>query len=154
MTNNGGPSKGYYSILQFVPDLERSEGANVGVILFCPEKHFLKVQTATGNDRVRRFFGPEENIDLDLDRLNALKAAFDERVAVEALRVQTLEDFRQFIDSRANQMLLTAPRSIKVFDPQTELATLFEALVGGRRKRGELPKTKNRISICAPPVAR
>jgi Protein of unknown function (DUF3037) len=137
MANNGGPAKGYYSILQFVPDLERSEGANIGVVLFCPEKHFLKVQTATGNDRVRRFFGPEESVELDLDRVNALKAAFEERLAVESGKVQTLEEFRQFIDSRANQMLLTSPRSIKVFDPQTELATLFEALVGGRRRRGE-----------------
>lgn len=131
------PARGYYSILQYVPDLERSEGANIGVVLFCPDTRFLKVQTATGNDRVRRFFRPEESVDLDLDRLNSLKAAFEERLAVEAARVQTLEEFRQFIDSRANQILLTAPRSIKVFDPQTELATLFEALVGGRRKRGE-----------------
>ena len=137
MDNNGGAAKGYYSILQFVPDLERSEGANVGVVLFCPDKHFLKVQTATGNDRVRRFFGPEETVELDIDRLNALKAAFEERVAVEAATVRTFDEFRQFIDSRANQMLLTAPRPIKVLDPQTELATLFEVLVGGRRRRGE-----------------
>jgi len=80
--------------------------------------------------------------------LNALKAAFEERVAVETARVQTLEEFRQFIDSRANQMLLTAPRSIKVFDAQTELATLFEALVGGRRKRGERPSPTPAQELC------
>jgi hypothetical protein len=141
MNSDDTPAKGYYSILQFVPDLERSEGANVGVVLFCPDKHFLKAQTATGNDRVRRFFGPEENVDLDLDRLNALKAAFEERVAVEAERLRTLEEFRQFVDSRANQMLLTSPRPIKISDPQAELATLFEALVGGRRRRGERLQT-------------
>jgi hypothetical protein len=42
MDRNATPVRGYYSILQFVPDLERSEGANIGVVLFSPERHFLK----------------------------------------------------------------------------------------------------------------
>ena len=133
MNKNGNPAKGYYSILQYVPDLERAEGANIGVVLFCPEKGFLKAQTATGNDRVRRFFGPEENI--DLDRINAFKVAFEERVAAEASSVQTPDEFRHFVNTRANQLLLTEPRPIKVFDPEVELSTLFETLVGGRRRR-------------------
>jgi Protein of unknown function (DUF3037) len=128
------PAKGYYSILQFVPDLERAEGANIGVVLFCPDKGFLKAQTATGNDRARRFFGPEENIDLDLDRLNTFKAAFEERVLAEADRIKTLEEFRHFVSTRANQLLLTEPRPIKVFDPEADLARLFDMLVGGRRR--------------------
>jgi hypothetical protein len=116
MNSNATPVRGYYSILQFVPDLERSEGANIGVVLFCPERHFLKAQTATGNDRVRRFFGPEQDVELDLDRVNAFKATFEERVA-EASRIHTPDEFRQFIDTRANQLLLCQPRPIKVFDP-------------------------------------
>src|ERR1044071_9804995 len=102
------PAKGYYSILQFVPDLEKSEGANIGVVLFCPDKGYLKAQTSTGNDRVRRFFGPET--DLDLDRINAFKAAFEERLAFEASRINSQEDFLQFVNTRANQLLLTKPR--------------------------------------------
>jgi hypothetical protein len=39
MNSNTTPVRGYYSILQFVPDLKRSEGANIGVVLFCPERH-------------------------------------------------------------------------------------------------------------------
>jgi hypothetical protein len=42
MNNKLIPAKGYYSILQFVPDLERAEGANIGVALFCPDKGFLQ----------------------------------------------------------------------------------------------------------------
>jgi hypothetical protein len=133
MSNDLIPAKGYYSILQFVPDIERAEGANIGVVLFCPDKGFLKAQTATGNDRARRFLGSEENIDLDLDRLNAFKAAFEERVLVEAGRIRTIEEFRHFVRTRANQLLLTEPRPIKVFDPEADLARLFDMLVGGRR---------------------
>lgn len=129
MGNSEIPAKGYHSILQFVPVLESSEGVNIGVVLFCPDKRFLKAETANGNDRLHRFFGPEENVALDLDRPNALKAAFEERVALEAERVSTLDELRQFVDSRANQMLLTSPRPIRLINPQTELARLFEALV-------------------------
>lgn len=134
MNNDQVPAKGYYSILQYVPDLERAEGANIGVVLFCPDKGFLRTQTSTGNDRVRRFFGPEENIELDLDRLNAYKAVFEERVLAEADRIETIEAFRHFVNTRANQLLLTEPRPIKVFDPEADLARLFDTLVGGRRR--------------------
>lgn len=128
------PAKGYYSILQFVPDLEKSEGANIGVVLFCPDKGYLKAQTSTGNDRVRRFFGPEIDVELDLDRINAFKAAFEERLAFEASRMTSREDFLQFVNTRANQLLLTQPRPIKVFEADSDLARLFESLVGGRRR--------------------
>ena len=41
------PSKGYYSLIQYCPDLGRLEAANVGVLLFCPERGFLKFSTRT-----------------------------------------------------------------------------------------------------------
>jgi hypothetical protein len=94
----------------------------------------LTIPTATGNDRARRFFGPEENIELDLDRLNAFKAAFEERVLDETARIKTLDEFRHFVSTRANQLLMTEPRPVKVFDPEADLARLFDTLVGGRRR--------------------
>lgn len=135
MNNPKNAKKGYYSILQFVPDVERSEGANIGVALFCPEIGYLKARTSTNNDRVRRFFGSEENITLDVDRLNVLKLSFEERIKTEALRIKTIDEFTTFIKSRANQLLLTEPRLVTVFDPNVELATLFDTLVGSRRKK-------------------
>src|SRR5437867_7804765 len=106
MTENMSTAKGYYSILRYIPDLERGEGANIGVVLFCPDLRFLRVRTARGNDRVRRFF---RSSDLDLRRINAFKEAFEERVSSEADRFQTVEDFRMFIDTRANQLCLSEP---------------------------------------------
>ncbi|SRR6266404_6611276 len=125
------PTKGYYSIVQFVPDLERAEAINVGIVLLCPELGFLKSRTARGNDRARRLFG--NNRQIDLEQLNAFKIAFDERIALEGGRIRSVEDFAQFIDTRANLLLLTPPRSIKVVDPELELVRLFKSLVGGQR---------------------
>ena len=131
MNNNLKPAKGYYSILQYVPNLERAEGANVGVVLFCPEKRFLQVQTSGGNDRVRSFFGGEN---LDLERIKAMKNAFVERVNQQADFILTGDDFKLFVETRANQLLLTEPRPMKVFDPQEDLQKLCDQLVGGRQK--------------------
>ncbi|MGH9425944.1 MAG: hypothetical protein ACRD2L_06545, partial [Terriglobia bacterium] len=57
------------------------------------------------------------------------KTAFEERVELEAGRIQTLDDFRAFIHTRANQMRLTEPRPVKVDDPEAELENLFALLV-------------------------
>src|SRR5689334_17691453 len=107
MNDNKIPKKGYYSILQYVPNIERSEGANIGIVLFCPEIDYLKAYTSVSNERVKRFFGPDKNIHLDMDRLNVLKLAFEERIDAEASRIKTIDEFTRFIKSRANQLLLT-----------------------------------------------
>lgn len=147
------PSKGYYSLLQFVPDIERAEGVNVGVVLFAPVHNFLKARTTTDNDRVRRFFGSEQLF--DLNRLKALKETFAERISFEQRRIVTREDFGLFVATRANNFLLTEPRPIKVFNPGQDLDKLFETLVGGRqithqakvKQRGEINRRFNRLII-------
>ena len=49
-----------------------------------------------------------------------------------------------FVNSRANLLLPTEPRPIKVSDPQAELAKLFESLVGGRKRRAGRPEAATR----------
>lgn len=129
MSDQANYVKGYYSILQCVPDPERAEGVNVGIVLLCPEKGFLKAVTSKDNQRVRRLFRSQDAPDLDLKRLAMFKEAFVERVASEATSIHSLEEFQRFIDTRANQLRLTAPRFVKVDEPETELARLFELLV-------------------------
>lgn len=129
MNNRTTAAKGYYSILQYVPDPERAEGVNIGLMLFCPEKEFLKIQTTESNDRVRKLLGRQRSSASNLSRLDAFKTAFEERVVLENGRIQTLEDFRGFVSTRANQLRLTDPRPVKVADPEAELSNLFALLV-------------------------
>jgi hypothetical protein len=116
-------SKGYYSILQYVPDVERAEGVNVGVVLICPARNFLKARTTKDNNRVVHFFGT--NAGFDGQRLTILKQALEERITA----IQTLEEFQRFVETRANHLRLIAPRPIKVTEPEAELDRLFAALV-------------------------
>jgi len=123
---------GYYSLIQYCPDRSRAEVANVGVVLFCPSLRFIDARTAGGNDRVRRFF---RGRDIDIDRLNLVKRGIEKRLQVQAASFTTIADLVGFIETRANDIVLTTPRSIKVTDPHADLDQLFQELVGGRQRR-------------------
>lgn len=130
--------KGYYSLIQYCPDLSRAEAANVGVLLFCPIAGFIQAKTSAGNDRVRRFF---KEYSIDLERLNAVKESVEGRLRSYAKDFKSLEDLEKFIATRANEILITPPRPIKVANPEDELQALFSELVGGRQHRKRMDDT-------------
>jgi hypothetical protein len=121
------PTKGYYSIIQYCPDLGRCEAANVGVLLFCPEKQFLRALTSGRNSRIIRFFGSEGH---DRARINTFKRGLEDRLQKESPVIKSVEDLQQFIALRANLLQITPPNSIKVFDPEQDLRNLFEEIIG------------------------
>ncbi len=125
------PQKGYYSLLQFCPDASRAEAVNVGVVLFCPDVGYRGVLTTKEHRRAEMLFGPESVVGLD-----EATAAMRNRIASETFR--NVADFQHFVDTRANSLRLTRPRSVKVFDPDRALRTLFETLV--KTTQGGLPQ--------------
>lgn len=118
--------KGYFSLVQYSPDIARQEAANVGVVLFCPELGFIQAKLSKNNHRIRRFFGEDAD---GYRHLNAMKSSLAERLKVEASSFVSLEDFQTFIATRANKVLLTAAKPVKVFDPAADLAALYSELV-------------------------
>ena len=125
-------AKGYYSLIQYCPDLARLEAANIGVILFCPDRGFIRARIAQGNDRIRRFFGSQDN---DWTQINAIKTAMVNRLEVTGKDFKSLDDPTNFIATRANEVQITSPRPMKVSEPAKDLDELFEDLVGGRSKQ-------------------
>jgi len=129
------PAQGYYCLIQYCPDLSRLEAANIGVLLFCPDRMFLQARTARDNRRIRHFFGPEDH---DWAQINSFKRGIEERLEVEHRNIQSLEDLQRFIQLRANQIQITAPRPMRVLNPSEDLDQLFQDLVGGTpRKQGD-----------------
>ena len=63
--------RGYYSLIQYCPDRSRLEAANVGVVLFVPDRSFFKARISPNNEHVRRFFRPTKLIE-PLEELNSL----------------------------------------------------------------------------------
>lgn len=126
------PSKGYYCLVQYCPDLGRLESANIGVLLFCPDRHFLQAKTARNNTRIIKFFGSEGH---DWIQINSFKRGIEERLAKESDEIRTVEDLRHFIALRANQIQITAPRPMKITNPQEDLDKLFAEFIGEPARR-------------------
>jgi hypothetical protein len=125
-------SKGYYSLVQYCPDLSRLEVANIGVLLFCPEQAFLQARLTQNNERISHFFGREGH---DWKQISSFKKGFEARVENEKTQVSSLDDLRVFIDRRANLIHLTPPRPMKVSDSATDLDRLFDELIGEKKQQ-------------------
>ena len=75
---------------------------------------------------MRRFFGPDAFHPVGL---NMAKQSFVRRLKIEWEGVPTVEQFQHFVDTRANELRLTAPRWVRVCDPANDLQRLFDELV-------------------------
>lgn len=120
-------SKGYYSLIQYCPDLGRSEAANVGVLLFCPERGFLKALTVRSNARINKFFGSEGH---DWARINSFKKGLEDRLEREGGEIHNVDHLKHFIALRANLLQITSPRPMKVTNPDRELDELYREIIG------------------------
>lgn len=125
--------RGYYSLIQYCPDASRLEAANVGVLLFCPDPHYIRAKTIRSNDRVRRIFGPDYQI--DTRHVNVLKQGIEDAIAIEGQYICTLGDLEAFIGGLANEVRITQPRPMRVTSPDEGLDELLRVLVPGDRGR-------------------
>jgi Protein of unknown function (DUF3037) len=137
------PHKGYYSVIQYCPDLGRFEAANIGVLLFCADCDFLKAKMASNNSRIKKFFGLEGR---DRKRINAFKKSLQDRLQKEHQSIRTLDDLQQFIATRANVIQITSPLPMKVLDPERDLAELFEKLIAKPPHKEERPDLRKKLS--------
>lgn len=117
--------RGYYSLVQYCPNLARMESACIGALLFCPGAGFLDIRMSPTNRRVKRFFRAE----VDLHHVRLAKDSFVGRIRKERSRIATLADLEHFIATRANDVLLTSPRIVMVESPKATLDELYEELV-------------------------
>lgn len=127
------PCTGYYSVIQFCPDRSRAEAANIGVLLFAESLDFLDLRMVSGNDRIRRFFN--QDFDLDFSTINTTKKMLEHRFEVERQELSQRAELELFLRRFANEIIFTPLRPVRVENPVAELAQLFEELVGGRVRR-------------------
>lgn len=122
-------TNGYYSLIQYCPDFSRAEVANIGALLFCPELNFIDANFSSANDRISTIFGRDT---FDKKRINLTKKSIRERLKIDKESFCDLDDLNKYIGEMANEIKITAPRSIKVYNPEEELRSLFKELVGDR----------------------
>lgn len=124
--------KGYYSLVQYCPDLSRLEAANIGVLLICPDASFADVKLSAGNDRPARFFSRSR---VDPAALDAAKSALRNRIRRSGELLMSRDRADAFIGSRGNDIVLSQLRPVKVDEPHETLTRLFRELVGERRPK-------------------
>ncbi len=136
-------TKGFFSVVQFCPDLDRGECANVGVVLVVPSLGFRKVLLSEDNEGPKQRFGRDAYDDA---RLAVAKRALAGRIEQEGREWGTPEELTKFGKKEGNHLLLSAPRVILVEDAEVELSELFQRLVHvdpNRRRRQPKPDLKN-----------
>jgi hypothetical protein len=138
--------RGLYSVIQYVPDGARAEGANAGVAIFVPESGRVFVRTTKTLTRVRKFFAPDlkERRRIEL-ALEALRHRLDKAQG----EFKTEEEFEQFVAARADAVRLTPPRLILLTEPELRLNGLYADLVGDpdtARARGKSPPLPARLA--------
>jgi len=135
-------TKGFFSVIQFCPDLDRGECANVGVVLAVPTQAFLGIQFSSDNEGPKQRFGRDV---YDDGRLSLAKKALEGRIRQEGTEWREPEDLLRFGRKEGNHLLLSAPRTILVEDAAAELDELFQRLVHVdpvRRRRQGKPDLK------------
>lgn len=134
-------NKGWFSIVQFCPDPNRLESANIGVLLFCPALDFLDVRIASNNKRIKTFFGSQG---VHPKLIDSFKKGLQERIHKEHKNIVDQEQLLDFVDRRANEIRISTPRSIRVTEPAKQLDELFSELVGQSVQRGA--RVKDRLA--------
>lgn len=131
-------NKAYYAAVQLSPDPSRLETVNVGAVLFCPEKRFLRVRFASDFRRARKLFG-----DVDEALLKMQRDALCDRLG-EVAEFRSRDDLQEFIDRRSGLLRFSIVRPLQVDNPEKDLEELFQRLVGpeqSRKKRGPRART-------------
>ena len=118
-----------YAIIRVVPDLERGESLNVGVILFCPPRRFLAAKVSLDDERLRAL-SPSVRPEAVRDHLEAMVATVDGDP--RAGRVATLSQSERFglLASPSSTILQPSPvHTGLTTSPAETLASIFERLV-------------------------
>jgi hypothetical protein len=135
-------TKGFFSVVQFCPDLDRGECANVGVVLVVPSVGFRRVLLSEDNEGPKQRFGREAYDDV---RVAIAKKALVGRIDHEGAW-ESPEDLMRFGKKEGNHLLLSTPRVIFAEDADAEISELFQRLVHvdpNERRRQRKPDLKN-----------
>ncbi len=119
---------GYYSLLQFTPDLSRHEFVNIGVLVYSPRSQSLRVRFVDSNRRITQVFGKQ-----DTAFLTNLKESFQNRLAREFF--EDKQSLESFMSKRANAIQLTALQPLSITNLDADVSMLFGKLVEGAKER-------------------
>lgn len=118
-----------YAVVRVVPRVERGESLNVGVILFCLERDFLRARIEVDDSRLRALW-PETDLDLvrqHLETIPRICAGTPEGGPIARLSLR--ERFRWLVAPRSTMIQVSPVHAGLSDDPERALEELFGRMV-------------------------
>ena len=123
------PSPFQYAILRVVPDVERGECVNAGVVLFCRPRQFLAARVELDEERVRAL-APDADLEAVRGHLDALcRIAAGDRAAGPIAALPASERFHWLVAPSSTIIQPSHVHTGLTADPAAELEGLFADLV-------------------------
>lgn len=143
-------SKAWYSVVQYRPRLDRAEGANVGVLLFAPDKGFLDLRMSSSAKNVRKMFGRTA---VDSARFALATKGLARRVKDQATGARSSVELRRVLRREANQLQFGRLLETSTKDPRATLDELFAELVADEKERQHRPRGGGKMNKKRNPTA-
>ncbi len=138
MADEGNLKPCSYYLVRYVPNAEREEFLNIGLLLYSAEEQFLDCLFAPDLRRIKRFH-PQA----DTEFLRALQSHFEQQIQQHEDNLQGfLEEMQQ---SLSHVIQLAPARPLLAAEPQAQLPELFERLVDQRH--ADFPAADTRMRI-------
>jgi hypothetical protein len=118
-----------YLVLQVVPNAERDERMNAGVVLFSRRHRFLQAKVHLDRERLRAL-DPDADADAVQARLDALAAIAAGEGEDRVARMEPSERFHWLAAPASTVVRPSATHTGVCADPQATLDKLFARLVG------------------------
>lgn len=125
-----------YAIVRIVPDLERGEFINVGIILFSRQQHKLLAKVWLDERRLRSLApgGKVTDVEAHLSSIERIAAGGPDAGSLGHL--DPSQRFHWLVAPRSTVIQVSPVHSGLCTDPEAEVERLFQRLVG-RGDRGE-----------------
>ncbi len=118
-----------YAIIRVVPEVERGECLNVGVVLICRQRRYLGMRLALDEARLRTLW-PTLDVDAVRQQLDGLRRVCEgDRDAGPIARLSQAERFHWLVAPSSTIIQPSPTHSGLCFDPATMLDELFTRLV-------------------------
>jgi hypothetical protein len=115
-----------YAIVRVVPLVEREEFVNVGVVLFCPDRHVLGAKIELDEQRLRALF-PAVDVELVREHLDAFQRVCEggpQAGPIGALPLR--ERWHWLVAPRSTILQTSAPHSGICESPESAMERLLE----------------------------
>ena len=123
------PSAFQYAILRVVPDVERGECVNAGVVLFCRRRRFLAARVELDEERVRAL-APDTDLGAVRGHLDAMcRIAAGDQAAGPIAALPPSERFHWLVAPSSTIIQPSPVHTGLSDDPAGELEHLLERLV-------------------------